>query len=67
MCPWSVLLSVCLCLTPFLSVRPQAEVARLLVQSGARIDIQNKAERTPLQMAPPGLARDLQQLAPPSV
>ena len=41
----------------------QAEVARLLVQSGARVDPQNRAERTPLQLAPPGLARDLRQLA----
>ena len=48
-------------------VSSQAEVARLLVQSGARIDLQNKAERTPLQVAPPGLARDLRQLAPPAV
>ncbi|KAF0295440.1 hypothetical protein FJT64_006996 [Amphibalanus amphitrite] len=44
-----------------------AEVARLLVQSGARIDLLNEAERPSLQMAPPGLASDLQQLAPPSV
>ncbi|KAF0294537.1 Carbohydrate sulfotransferase 5 [Amphibalanus amphitrite] len=42
-----------------------AEVARLLVQPGARIDLQNEAERSPLQMAPPGLASDLQLLAPP--
>ncbi|KAF0305881.1 hypothetical protein FJT64_022565 [Amphibalanus amphitrite] len=42
-------------------------VARPLVQPGARIDLQNQAERSPLQMTPPGLASDLQQLAPPSV
>ena len=48
-------------------VCPQAEVARPLVPSRARIDPLNKAERSRLQMAPPGLASDLQQLAPPSV
>ncbi|KAF0303362.1 hypothetical protein FJT64_024649 [Amphibalanus amphitrite] len=42
----------------------EAEVAPLLVQSRALIDLHNKAERSPLQMAPPGLASDLQ---PPSV
>ena len=42
-------------------------MAPLLVQSGVRIDLQNEAERSSLQMAPPGLASDLQQLAPPTV
>ncbi|KAF0288954.1 hypothetical protein FJT64_012701 [Amphibalanus amphitrite] len=40
----------------------KAEVALLQVQSVARIDLQNEAGRSPLQMAPPGLASDLQQL-----
>lgn len=38
------------------------EVARLLVANGYSMELQNKEEKTPLEMAKPGLARELLQV-----
>ncbi|KAH6942835.1 hypothetical protein HPB50_010782 [Hyalomma asiaticum] len=40
----------------------RVDVAKMLIQAGARTDIMNKEEKTAFQMAPPSLSRTLQSL-----